>query len=46
MEGLPHRRSRAIQADDARYPTNSSGFLMHVLPQSFHRIRYYGWLAS
>jgi hypothetical protein len=21
-------------------------FLMHVLPQGFHRIRYYGWLTS
>src|SRR5512132_1463096 len=21
-------------------------FLMHVLPQGFHRIRYYGWLSS
>src|SRR3974377_160396 len=27
-------------------PESLRRFLMHVLPQGFHRIRYYGWLTS
>jgi hypothetical protein len=37
MEGLPPRRSRAIRTFDTHEFIRR--FLMHVLPQGFHRIR-------
>ena len=46
MEGLQARRSRAIQDNDARYARIHPPLSHAVLPAGFHRIRYYGLLAS
>ena len=47
LEGLPHRRPRTLEDDDARRRTSSSGAsCMHVLPKGFHRIRHYGLFAN
>ena len=45
MERLQARRSRALQQGGGGGGTIRR-FLMHVLPPGFHRIRYYGLLAS
>jgi Transposase zinc-binding domain len=45
VEGLQARRSRALSGDDACRP-RVLAFSCTYCPQAFHRIRYYGLLAS
>ena len=46
MEGLPSRRSERYKQMMLDAHEFIRRFLMHVLPQGFHRIRYYGLLTS
>jgi Putative transposase len=46
MEGLPPRRSGAIRRDDARHPRVHPPLPNACVARAFHRIRYYGLLAS
>ena len=45
MEGLPSRRSERYKQMMLDAHEFIRRFLMHVLPQGFHRIRYYGFLT-
>ena len=46
LEGLPHRRTRPVEDDDAHPHEFIRRFLIHVLPKGFHRIRHYGLFAN
>ena len=46
MEGLQDRRSRAVQGDDPRHRRVHPPFPDARVAHGFHRIRYYGLLAS
>ena len=43
---LPMRQPRQDQSDDTRADEFIRRFLLHALPDGFHRIRHYGFLAN
>ena len=46
LEGLPRGRQRQVEGDAAAAGEFMRRFLLHVLPDGFHRIRHYGLFAN